>query len=174
MTDSGPSPAFLELADRSSTALRAAMRRGDRPDPTSLEGWEFRGLNTARWMRLAGADRFVKGFAPGRGYNRRVERGHRTEPWLPHGGEARAPWAPFAVTPVDAEAVDNRYLQALLLDYGAVARGPLDPAGRIRDYLVTVHEANGLLLGHAFVALGRTRLHATFFVLEPLRPAPAR
>lgn len=146
------------------------MHRGELPDPARFGGREHRGLNTAPWMRVAGVDRFVKGFHEGRGYNRRVPRGRRTDPWLPVQGEDPPSFAPFTVDPVDPEARHNRYLHALLLDYGALAQS-LDPAGRIRDYLVGVRGTD-LLLGHAFVAIGRRELHATFFVLEPFRPYP--
>ena len=73
---------------------------------------------------------------------------------------------------VDPEARDNRYLNSLLLDYSTHAKGALDPAGRLRDHLVTLDEEHTLLLGHAFLALGALRVPATFFVLERLRPAP--
>ena len=169
--DRGPSPGFLSLADEPAAALAARMRRGHPVSATALDGYEFRGLNTARRLELAGADRFVKGFMRGRGYNRRVRRGRRTDPWLPPGQPDPPPFAPFTVGPVDAASRDNRYLQALLLDYGALARGPLDPAGKIRDYLVGIDD--DLLLGHAFIALGPFRAPVTFSVLERLRPAPA-
>ena len=173
MIDTGPSSKYLELAASTRADLVGVMRRGDRPDPGALEGWEYRGLNTARWARRAGADRFVKGFVGGRGYNRRIRRGSRTGPWLPSDQPEPEPFAFFSVEPVDPESRENRYLNALLFDYSAYASGPLDPAGGIRDYAVTLDDAHDLLLGHAFVALGRARLHATFFVLERLRRAPA-
>jgi hypothetical protein len=71
------------------------------------------------------------------------------------------------VAPVDPAARDNRYLQALLLDYGAGGNAWYDPSRPIRDYLVQVDE--NLLLGRAFLALGPLRASArTYFVLEPL------
>jgi len=167
-----PSVAFVALAGASNAELRDEMLRGHRPDRGRLAGFEYRGVNTAGWIRAAGADRFVKGFTPDRGYNRRVPRGPLTGPWLPPSKPEPQPFAPFAVTAVDPEAVDNRYLDALLLDYGPCAKGPLDPAGRLRDYLVAIEEDHSLLLGHAFFAFGRCRVPATFFVLERLRPAP--
>jgi hypothetical protein len=146
------------------------MRQGGRPDPAALAGWEYLGINTARFMRLAGADRFVKGFqAAGYGYNRRVGRGPRTAPWLPAGGPEPDPFAFYRVSPVDPTERDNRYLTALLLDYSTYAANPLDPAGRIRDYVVALDDDHHRLLGHAFVALGRARVAATFFVIERFR-----
>lgn len=166
-----PSVAFLDLAGAGTERLHDEMLGGRRPHPARLAGFEYRGLNTAAWLRAAGADRFVKGFATDHGYNRRVPRGPRTDPWLPPSRPEPQPFAPFAVRDVDPEAVDNRYLESLLLDYGPHAKGPLDPASRLRDYLVTLNDDHTLLLGHAFLAFGRLRLPATFFVLERLRPA---
>lgn len=168
----GPSRTFLDLAASPASDLASHMRRGRKPLQARLEGFEYRGLNTAGSLRVAGTDRFVKGFVGDRGYNRRIRRGPRTGPWLPASGPEPAPFAFFAVDAVDPEATDNRYLNALLLDYAPFARGRLDPAGRLRDYLVTIGGDDDLLLGHAFVAVGRWRVAATFFVLERLRRAP--
>ena len=167
-----PSAAFLDLAGAGTGRLRREMLGGRRPDRAQLAGFEFRGVNTATWIRAAGADRFVKGFTTDDGYNRRVPKGPLTDPWLPPFRPEPQPFAPFAVRDVDPEAVDNRYLESVLLDYGPHASGPLDPAGRLRDYLVTLNDDHSLLLGHAFLAFGPLRLPATFFILERLRPAP--
>ncbi|MGI8759027.1 MAG: hypothetical protein ACR2K0_06940 [Acidimicrobiales bacterium] len=167
-----PSASMLEVADLPAAELVRRMRRGRRPDPAVLTGWEYLGLNTAPWLRAAGADRFVKGFAGGHGYNRRVRRGARTTPWLATGAPEPEPYAFYRISPVDPTATDNRYLHALLLDYGPYATARLDPAGPLRDYLVAVDDSSDLLLGHAFVAVGRLRLPATFFVLERFRRGP--
>lgn len=173
MNPPASSATFLAVAGDPPAGLRDRMRRGHAPDPAALDGFEYRGVNTARWARLLGMDRFVKGFAGERGYNRRVRRGPRTDPWLPTDGHEPEPFAFFSVEPVDAAAKDNRYLDSLLLDYGRFATGPFDPAGNIRDYLVGLDASADLLLGRAFVALGPARVQATYFVLERLRPAPA-
>ena len=174
MSDTGPVPSTHahEVANLTRSDLGGRMRQGHRPDPTVLAGWEYLGINTARFLRTAGADRFVKGFQTGYGYNRRVGRGSRTDPWLPPGEPEPEPFAFYSVAPVDPTARDNRYLNALLLDYGTYAANPVDPAGRIRDYLVALDDAHDLLLGHAFVAVGRARIAATFFVIERFREQP--
>ncbi|MGI8517853.1 MAG: hypothetical protein ACR2ME_05865 [Acidimicrobiia bacterium] len=174
MSEADPSGAFLALADLPRRDLVARMIRGRQPDRDILAGWEYRGINTAGWAHLAGVDRFVKGFEGDYGYNRRVQRGSRTEPWLREGLPDPNPFAFFGVGPVDPTTRDNRYLDALMLDYGRFARSPLDPAGRIRDYLVATDDGPDLLIGHAFFAAGRFRAEATFFVLEPLRQCPGR
>jgi hypothetical protein len=171
-TEAAPTDRFLELASQPKSRLVAVMRRGVRPDPAQLDGWEYRGLNTATWMRIAGADRFVKGFAGDLGYNRRVSRGPRSAAWLPASAPDPKPFAPFGVAAVDPATRDNRYLNALLFDYSAHARGRFDPARMIRDYAVALDDSHELLLGHAFVAIGPARMHATFFVLERLRRTP--
>jgi hypothetical protein len=168
-----PSERALELAGLAGSELTQRMYRGRPPDPSALAGWEYLGLNTARWLSAAGADRFVKGFAEGYGYNRRVRRGARTEPWIDAREREPAPFAFYRVADVDATARDNRYLNSLLLDYSAYASGAVDPAGRIRDFLVAVDDAHELLLGHAFLAVGRLRVSATFFVIERFRRQPS-
>jgi hypothetical protein len=173
MREGAPSSRFLDLARGSKAELVAAMRRGIRPEPGALAGWEYRGLNTATWIRVAGADRFVKGFAHDRGYNRRVGRGQPSDPWLPQNGDEPEPFAFFGVDPVDPESRDNRYLNALLFDYSRYATGPVDPAAPLRDYAVAIDDSCDMLLGHAFAAIRNARLHVTFFVLERLRLAPS-
>jgi hypothetical protein len=69
---------------------------------------------------------------------------------------------------VDPTSRDNRYLDALLLDCGALA-GPMNAVGAIRDDVVALDGGNDLLLGRAFLTAGPVLLHATFFVLERLR-----
>lgn len=172
MMNTEPSRGFLEVAGSSTHDLAKQMFRGGKPDQAMLSGFEYRGLNTARWVRAAGADRFVKGFVGDHGYNRRVPKGPLTDAWLPDAGPEPEPFAFFAVGPVDPAAWDNRYLQALLLDYAKYSTRAADPAGRLKDYLVALDDEHTLLLGHAFIALGRARLAATFFVLERLRPIP--
>jgi hypothetical protein len=159
---------FRRLAAAAPSELDAVMRRGDTPDPDRLAGAEYRGANTARWTALLRMQQFVKGFERRpdgglSGYNRRVPQDGR---WAAPGER----FAFFAVRPVDPAARDNRYLNALLLDYGAGGNRRLDPARPIRDYLVRVEPgSDDLLLGRAFVALGPFRPSPTFFVLERLR-----
>jgi hypothetical protein len=156
---------FRELVAASPAELEAAMRRGGTPDPERLAGGEFRGANTARWTVRARMQQFVKGFehrSDGAvvGFNRRVAQDWA---WAAPG----EPFGHFTVAPVDPAARDNRYLQALLLDYGAGSNPWYDPSRPIRDYLVQLD--GGLLLGRAFLALGPLRPSArTYFVLEPL------
>jgi hypothetical protein len=159
---------YRELVQASAAELEAGMRRGRTPDVDALVGREFRGANTAAWMRAARMQQFVKGFERRpdgtlAGYNRRVAQDGLDGRWASPGKR----FGFFAVRPVDAADRDNHYLQALLLDYGAGGNPWFDPSRPIRDYLVQLDD--DLLLGRAFLALGPLRPSArTYFVLEPL------
>jgi hypothetical protein len=151
------------------------MRRGERPRPDELVGWELRGANTHRGAPLVRLRKFVKGFHRDRrsggvmGFNVPVVQNRLEEPWLARPSEA-APrrFAFFAVVPVDATERDNAFLNAVLLDYGRGGNFALDPAARLRDYLVRVDD--DLYVGKAYVALGPARIPLSHFVLERHRP----
>jgi hypothetical protein len=127
--------------------------------------------------RLLGLRRFIKGFVPGgrspvEGYNVSVTGASLSSPWTEQlQGDDRREWARFTVVPVDPQAVDNRYLHALLLDYGGTQTPEPGIPARIRDYLVrVVPGSDELLLGHAFLAMGRARIAVGWFALERLQP----
>jgi hypothetical protein len=166
-------PRALELASRPRHALEAAFLRGATPATEALVGWEFRGINTPSWARLAGIKKFVKGFIAhedGRitGYNCPVVQDGLARPWrtLPDDSAPKR-FGFYAVTPVDPTSRDNAYLHALLLDYGAGGNKPWDPSRGLRDYLVEIDR--DLYLGKAYYALGPIRLGVSFFVLERFR-----
>lgn len=153
-------------------ALRRIMHSGEAPKPDDLVGAEFRGTNLGPAARLLGIRRFVKGFErTGQGavlgYNRRVRGADLRTPWQPSRFRGAERFGFFTVTEVDPEAVDNRYLNALLLDYGAGPNPPRDVSRLLRDYIVTV-PGTALILGHAFAALGRRRVSLGYFLLERL------
>jgi hypothetical protein len=158
---------FRSLVLLPSAELEALLRRGTTPDPDALAGVEYRGANTAAWMARVRMQQFVKGFErqpEGRllGYNRRVPQDGR---WADPGKR----FGFFDVGEVDPAARDNRYLQALLLDYGAGGNPRLDPSRAIRDYLVRVEPgSDDLLIGRAFLAMGPFRPSPSFFILEPM------
>jgi hypothetical protein len=83
--------------------------------------------------------------------------------------DGRREWARFTVAPVDPTGPDNRYLNALLIDYAAVTTPERGLPGRLRDYLVrVVPGSDELLLGRAFLAFGPRRVPIGWFALEPL------
>jgi hypothetical protein len=107
-----------------------------------------------------------------RGYNCPAVQDALDAAWQPL-PSARAPkrFGFYTVAPVDPTAKDNRYLNAVLLDYGKGGNRALDPTRGLRDYLVQVDAANpDLYLGKAYYALGPLRVASNFFILERLRP----
>lgn len=172
---SAPSAAYLKLVRTSPRELRRLMLRGERPDFDRLCGWEFRGTNLPATSALLGLRRFRKGFTTDDrgtpvGYNKSVPGTDLTTPWTPREQrDGRLAFAWFAVRDVDPEAVDNRYLQALLLDYAAVPEPEPGLARRLRDYVVRVEPGrDDILLGHADLAWGHRRLPVGWFALERL------
>ncbi len=196
-----PSDRALELEAATTADLETTFVRGTLPDLGALVGWEFRGINAPAWAKLAGIKKFIKGFyfagdvpVPSssgkpeeftpprvaranpddqvRGYNTPVAQGPLDEAWQPL-PSAVAPkrFGFYTVAPVDPSARDNRYLNAVLLDYGRGGNKPWDPTRGLRDYLVQVDAGNrDLYLGKAYYALGPVRVASNFFILERLRP----
>ncbi len=166
-----PTPEYLDLVAQPQRELRRCMLRGMPPVADDLVGREYRGTNVPATSRLLGIRRFIKGFEHAEddtvtGYNRRVRGSNLTTPWTASTWHDKQRFGYFSVTPVDPLAHDNRYLNALLLDYGSGLNQPRDPTAVLRDYLVRTQ--SGLLLGHAFLALGQQRIPVGYFVLEPL------
>lgn len=183
---------FTDLATRATNAEREQlMRSGSPPSLESLVGWEFAGLNTAPITSMLGIRKFKKGFfsavLPGRfgsnvphiqGYNvvvfqDELSAPHRAKP----SEQAPKRHGFFAVHRVQPQARDNRYPNAVLLDYG-LGGNTLSPSGLLRDYLVQVYADDpDLLLGRAFLALWGGRISASYFVLKRMNPhqfVPAR
>lgn len=174
-----PSPDYLALVGTAPSQLAVLMRRGGPPAPGALTGWEWRGTNMPASSRFLGLRRFIKGFErldDGRieGYNVAVAGSDLAAPWRERRQrDGRREWARFAVAPVDPSAPDNRYLDALLFDYGAATAPEGGIAGRLRDYVVRVAPgSDDLLLGHAFLAVGGRRVAIGWFALERLGPRP--
>lgn len=161
---------FLTFDGLPTSELEAIFLRGTTPDLEELCGWEFRGMNTPGWARLARIKKFVKGFerrADGvYGYNRPVEQNALTEAWNIRDKR----FGFYRVSPVDPTARDNAYLHAVLLDYGRGGNGRFDPTQGLRDYLVQIDPRDpSRYLGKAYYALGPLRIATNFFVLERLR-----
>jgi hypothetical protein len=153
-------------------ALETVFQRGEMPDLETLVGWEFRGTNTPGWAKAAGIKKFIKGFFRKEGavygYNCPVAQNRLEQPWiaLPRDDQPKR-FGFYRVAPVDPTARDNRYLHAVLLDYGRGGNARLDPTAGLRDYLVRVEAGNDdLFLGKAYYAVGPLRVATNFFVLE--------
>lgn len=166
-----PTRQYLDLVSQPQRELRRCMLNGTPPVAADLIGREYRGTNVPATSRLLGIRRFIKGFERAQddtvtGYNRRVRGSSLATPWAASTWRGEPRFGYFTVAPVDPLARDNRYLNALLLDYGSGQNEPRDPTALLRDYLVRTQF--GPLLGHAFLALGHLRIPVGYFVLEPL------
>ncbi len=177
---SRPSERVLALERMGNDDLEQVFLRGATPTEGALAGWEFRGLNTPPWFRLLGIKKFIKGFYKERGelwgYNCPVEQNRLVEPWIARPTDS-APrrFGFYRVAAVDPTARDNRYLHALLLDYGLGKNPRFDPSAGLRDYLVQVdREDPDVFLGKAYYAVGPARLPTfSYFILERHRRGPA-
>ena len=168
---------FVALALATGDELERVMRMGSAPDLKGLSGFEFRGYNTLDITELFGFRKFKKGFyradtgrdpAMGiQGYNVVVEQNSLGNPWRDVlRGAAPIRHGYYEVSRVDLCEVDNRYPNAVLLDYGKGKNAPYNPVRLLRDYVVQVYSDNpDLLLGKAYVALGPLRIFVSYFVL---------
>ena len=167
---------YLGIAELSGQELEKIMLRGGTPDPKELAGWEYRGLNIAFWASRSPIEKFIKGFYLGQGreaglvmgYNEPVVQNGPENPWIAKPSDADPKrFGFYEVDRVDPAAKDNEYLHAILLDYGKGRNFPLDPASRLRDYLVQVEPgSNERLLGKAYLAIGPARVKSNYFLLE--------
>lgn len=168
---------YLELGASSTKELEGVFLRGTTPKLANLVGWEFRGMNQPFWARLANIKKFIKGFEQRTdgvyGYNSPVVQNPVSQPWIskPRGRTAKR-FGYYRVDRVDAADIDNKYLHAVLLDYGKGGNSRFDPSAGLRDYVVQVDANNpDLYLGKAYYAIGSKRLSTNFFILERLRRA---
>ena len=176
------SKSYLEIGALPASELASIMARGEPPSEEALAGWEWRGLNTMGWAKLAGIKKFVKGFYQDDdgllwGYNEPIVQNALEEPWSarPNDDEPKR-FGFYTVGPVDPTARDNRYLHALLLDYGKGKNPRFDASAGLRDYLVQVDRNDpDVLLGKAYYAAGPLRLPTySFFILERHRRGPEK
>ncbi len=165
-----PSARVLELEAMDLSALERLFLDGETPKFSELTGWEFRGLNSPTWFRLLGIKKFIKGFEQKGdrvlGYNTPVRQNSMTGPWLAKPNDEKPKrFGFYEVSKVDPKAQDNKYLHAVLLDYGKGDNPIVDPSRGLRDYLVKLEE--DIFLGKAYFALGGARLPTfSFFILE--------
>jgi hypothetical protein len=169
-----PSTRALALEQTSMQGLEKEFMRGGLPSLDDLVGWEFRGinhlpLNVLPVAQAVGIKKFVKGFyrePDGRvmGYNRGVRRNALDGRW--HVRPTR--YGFYEVHEVDATSTDNKYLHAVLLNYGRGGNKAYDPTGLLRDYVVQLD--TDLFLGKAYGAIGPARIPTNFFILERHRP----
>jgi hypothetical protein len=171
-----PSQSQLALEQMPMGVLEKVFQRGVTPNLDDLVGWEFRGvnhlpLNALPVANLLGIKKFVKGFfrtEDGRvmGYNSPVKNNALDGRW--HVADKKFGY--YEVAPVDATSRDNKYLHAVLLNYGKGGNPAIDPSQVLRDYVVQVDPKNpDLFLGKAYSAFGPLRIPTNFFILERFR-----
>jgi hypothetical protein len=178
MATIAPSFEYRLLAGRSRSDLERLLVRGEAPSVEALAATEYGGWNHPRRMAVLGIRKFIKGFfrtgsGEHYGYNTPARQDGLDHTWSAKPDDQRPKrFGFYRVAPVDPEGHDNRYLHALLLDYGRGGNPASDVSRLIRDYLVRAEPgSDDLLLGKAYVALGPTRLYSNFFVLQRIGPA---
>lgn len=170
---------YVSLAVASCDILENVLRHGTQPKLENLVGWEFKGYNSLDLTEILGFRKFKKGFylddsskdiSNGiNGYNVKVIQNRLGEEWI----DVTKKGKPFIhgyynAYPVKINEIDNKYLNAILLNYNCDKNPPYDPSKFLRDYLVQVYpDNNDLYLGKAYIALGNViRIFVSFFVLE--------
>jgi hypothetical protein len=168
---------FERLATSSPETLSGLIRQGKTPGFKDLVGWEFRGYNQPYITRILGFQKFKKGFFLAEdqgldspevmGYNVPVVQNGLYGRWIALPDEHRPKrYGFYRVYRVRPEEVDNKYPNALLLNYG-IPRNGLNPARLLRDSLVQVDPGNpDLFLGEARFAIGKIRVFPSHFVIE--------
>ena len=171
------SQAYRQLAGCSPRELAHRFVAGETPAIDNLTGFEYRGYNHPHLMALLGIRKFIKGFVTDGqgasfGYNTPVRQNGLDGAWSALPDEDRPKrFGFFRVVPVAPDAPDNAYRHAILLDYGRGGNAPYDVTRVLRDYVVRIAPGSDeLLLGKAYLALGRVRLPLSFFLLERHRP----
>lgn len=173
---------YEKLALSDPATLSEVMRQGITPEFSEIAGWEFKGYNQPKITGILGFQKFKKGFFIGEGqridgpeimgYNVLVVQNGLYGKWiaLPNEDTPKR-YGFYRVYKVRPEERDNKYTQALLLNYG-IPRNGLNPARLLRDSLVRVDPDNpDLFLGEANFAIGTMRVFPSHFVLERLNRA---
>lgn len=166
---------FERLARASDRELQALFVASPAPPFDDLVGFQWRGYNTDPNLRFLGLRKFIKAFFRAEhgdeGCNVRVEQNDLAGSWLPRmrGGKVDA-FAFYLVAPQDERRRFAPNPRALVIDYGASPRNPWYHVERtIRDYLVRpLPQEPDVLLGRAWVGVGRAGVTASFFVLDRL------
>lgn len=166
---------FEELCRLSRSGHDALFRGGTPPALDEIIGWEFCGWNASLVPKLAGFQKFVKGFyrrpenpaGECEGFNAPTIQNGLDGEWLalPADDEPKR-FGFYVVRPAPGGPGTP---PSLLLDYGAHPANPrLEVARLLRDLLVRIEGSPDLLLGKAHLALGRW-VFAGYFLLHRRR-----
>lgn len=170
---------FEELVKTSSKRLEEIFVQSETPDVTDLANFEFQGYNLPVFTKFLGIQKFIKGFfqlepnAEGNfeGYNTPAKQNGFQNEWIPMPDPQNPKrFGFFDVKKVISTDVENKYPNAVILNYGTTKRkNPLGPEQVLRDYVVKIpNDTNNLFLGKAYIALGNFRIYSNFFVLNKL------
>ncbi len=169
----------LALESMSRVELEDVFLYGKKPQLEALVGWDFCGLNVPEWAKYVGVKKFIKGFyRDGKGdvygYNCPAKQNQLFEEWTAGPNDTTPKrFGFYRVRDVEADERDNKYLHALILNYGEGGNPLWDPTQGLRDYLVQVYPDNpNLYLGKAYYAVGPARIYTNFFILERRSKAP--
>lgn len=162
---------------------KTLFAEGTKPRFSDLVGWEFRGYNPPLFAKVAGIQRFIKGFYQW-GCDKPPEEVDRIYGYNLF-CDPRAPQGVWRALPDELhprrhgfyDVYDpppgplRKHPNALLIDYGVPENHGLNPERLIRDYLVQVNPDDPtIFLGKAYLKLGPVFVHTNFFVLERYRP----
>jgi hypothetical protein len=165
-----------DLLPLSRRELARLLAEGHAVEPTALDDTEYLGvsLGLPRWVERLTWKKFKKVFRRDgdrgvlRGWNVRVHDSPLDAPWKDRTRDGRSvTWGHYTVHDAAAYPEAGIYGRALMIDYGGVAPGRLDPQRLIRDPLVALNPGDpSLLLGYSYAALGGRRVDLpTFFAL---------
>ena len=171
---------YVRLARSDNRTLDSIFATAVAPAFETLVDFQWRGYNTDPNLRVLGLRKFIKAFFRGRngeeGCNVKVEQNQLSEPWIPRlrNGGIEA-FAFYLVGSQTSPTRLDRNPNALLIDYAASPRNPAWHVERlIRDYVVQPFADNpDLMIGRAFLGIGRARFASSYFVIERLAALPA-
>lgn len=170
---SSMSKSALALWGTDNLEKKKLMRDGRQPE--TFVGSEFMGLNTGFLPKLFGFQKFIKTFylkdTLTFGNNFRVKQNNPESEYVKLFKDYQpVPQGHFLVVSAKDRDKWNHYSDAVFLDYGIINNAWYQPARLLRDYLVQPFPENpGILLGHAYFAVGPFQISGAFFVLERIK-----
>ncbi len=170
-------PLFDRLALSDERDLATVFASAPPPRFDAIAGWTWRGYNIDPITRFLGIRKFMKAFFTtehgAEGCNLRVFQSALAAPWVPRTRHGKPDaFAFYLVSDQDEPRRLEANPRALVIDYAASPRNPVYHVERvIRDYLVQPEAGDpDVLLGRAYLGIGRMRLASSFFVIARAGP----
>ncbi len=165
-----------DLAKLSVSELEQVFRAGTQPDREKLVGWEFRGFNKPLITKIAGFQKFKKGFYKKGdgywGYNIPIVQGPLEREWTCRPSDDDPKRFGFYSVKLTQDLAQAKESDAILLDY-ADGKNGLFEGSFLRDYVKQVDADNeDLLLGKAYSSVAGAQIMPTFFIIDRDREAP--